>query len=489
MRRWHELIEARLHMQISQAEAAEHVGVEVATYQRWEWGKRMPQPRHMREVCAFFDIQPICNEKKARPVPRPVPSPAEAPLATLFPTRVGGYLAALERERDIPVLHATRMLTNLWPLVRSTNVSSETKRTAIRRTIEEYDRMNWNSNNNQLTRREAMRRLATLPLVTLGLTLPSVEVAPARYRDVLAHSPAGLEACWELYEHGGASELLLGFQCASHYQKVLEGIGKMSSLYQAEALHMAAQYALLKTIFGLHRAQSPATIQYAQEALALSTETGDLALQLSAYSKLAWVHLYGGSDRQALVAAEAGQAMLERSERQPQGEALPASIRGGVYSTLAMVQTRNAQPSGQALAKAMERDPGTEIHAYLDFTRTSMLLEAGYTLYHQNNHQQAREMLEKRVDPETLESRMPLVTEAGRMETVNLLALLSMEAKNRDLERAVHYWQAVVEGARALHSEYLFAQAATTYEHLAVVWSDEARVRELRSLLAHWEEV
>lgn len=489
MKRWHELIEARLHLQMSQAEVAEHMGVEVATYQRWEWGKRRPQPRHMRELCAFFDIQPIGDGKHAGLEDELVPSPEDELSANLFPASAGGYLADLDRERDIPILQATRLITKLWPLVRSPSVSSEAKRTAIRQAMEDYDRMNCGKKNTQLTRREAMRRLATLPLVTLGLAIPSMEVAPSRYGEVLAHSPAGLEACWDLYERGGASELLLGFQCAAHYQEVLEGIGKLSSLYRVEALHMAAQYALLKTIFGWHCAESPATIQYAQDALTLSTEAGDLTLQLSAYTKLAWVHLYGGRDRQALVAAEAGHALLERFEWQPQGKALPVSIRGGVYSTLAMMLTRNAQPSGLALAKAMERDPGTEVHAYLDFTRTSMLLEGGYTLYYQNKHQQAREMLEKRVDPETLAPRMPLVTEAGRIETVNLLALLSMEATNRDLERAIYYWQAVVNGAKVLRSEYLFAQAATTYEHLAVVWSDEVRVRELRGQLSHWEEV
>jgi transcriptional regulator with XRE-family HTH domain len=488
MSRWQTLIEARLRLQISQAEAAERLGVEVATYQRWEWGKRKPQPRHMRELCALFDLQLVCDEQEARLGARPVPSDAEATVSVRL-AGFSGDLVSLVQEREMPALRATQLAAHLWSLVHGTGVSGEAKRAAIRQAIEEYDRMNRNDTHNQITRREAMRRLATLPLVTLGLALPGWEIAPTRYGEVLAHSPAGLEACWELYERGGASELLLGFQCVSQYLAVLERIGQTSPQHREEALQLAAQYALLKTIFGWHCAGTAATIQYAQNALTLSTETGALALQLSASSKLAWVHFYGGNAQQALVAAQEGQAMLERSERQAKGDLLPASIRGGTYSTLAMMQARNGQPSAQALAQAMERDPGTEVHAYLDFTRTSMLLEAGYTLYSQDNHRQAREMLEKRVNSETLAPRMPGVTEAGRMETVNLLALSFLRAKDRDLERAIHYWQAVVEGAKALRSEYLFVQAATTCEQLALAWPEEARVRELRGQLVHWEEV
>jgi hypothetical protein len=99
------------------------------------------------------------------------------------------------------------------------------------------------------------------------------------------------------------------------------------------------------------------------------------------------------------------------------------------------------------------------------------------------------QMLEMRLDPETLVPRMPGVTEIGLIETMNLMAFTSLKAKDRDMERTIYLWQAAVEGAKSLHSEMLFVQTATTYEHLTVVWPGEARVQALRDHLVHWQDV
>jgi hypothetical protein len=339
-----------------------------------------------------------------------------------------------------------------------------------------------------MTRREAIVSLAALPLVTFGLALPGKEIATARHGEVLVQCAASLQACWELYEHGGASELLLGFQCTSRYLTVLQRIGQTSTRHRADALRLATQYALLKTLLSRHCTSAAVTAQYAREAIMLSQETGDVPLQLSAYTKLTWTYLYEKNDRQALIAAQEAQAVLERFERQSGGELLPPGVRGGVYSALALALARNRLSSEQALALAMERDPGTEVHAYLDFTRTSMLLEAGWVYCMQNNHLQTVQVLEKRVDPETFVPRMPGVSEVGRVETLNLMALSSLRAKDRDLQRTVHFWQAAMEGAQALRSDLLLRQVSTTYEQMAAIWSGEAQMRGLRDHLRRWED-
>jgi len=378
------------------------------------------------------------------------------------------------------------MTAHLSFLALSDHATCDEKRFSIRQAIEEFDSMNTDNKNYQMTRREAICTLATFPLVTFGLTLPGKDIASAQYGSVLAQCAASLEACWELYEHGDRSEMLLGFQCATKYLTTLQGISRTSAQHQKQALHLATQYALLKTILGWHCAGSTAAIQYAREAVALSKETQDISLQLSAYNKLAWAYSYEKKYSQALTSIQEAETTLDTYTQQPTGEPVPPGIRGGIFSTLALMQVRNGQSSDMALAKATERDPGTDVYAYLDFTRSTMLLEAGWVYCYQDNYAKIMDVLEKRLDPETFVLRMPQ-TEIGRVETINIMALSSLKAKDRDIERTIHFWEAAVKGARTLRSDFFFNMALTTYEHMLVVWPGDMRIRDLRDHLVHWE--
>jgi transcriptional regulator with XRE-family HTH domain len=487
MGKWEQLIAARERLHLSQVEAAERLGVGVATYQRWEMGKRKPQPQHLRDLYALFDLQPVSNEPEAGLMS----AQAEVRGALCSSSCAGDLsLTLFERERDWEgsALLATRLVTHLWSLVVGGCGAGDKNRAVIRQAGGDIDCMHTYNEDDRLTRREAIVSLAALPLVTFGLALPGKELATARYAEALVQCAASLQACWELYEHGGASELQLGFQCTSRYLTVLQRIGQTSTRHREEALRLATAYALLKTLLSRHCTGAVLTTQCAWEAIALSQETGDIPLQLSAYTKLTWTYLYEKYDRQALLAAQEAQAVLEYAERQAGGELLPPGIRGGVYSALALALARNRLPSDQALAKAMERDPGTQVHAYLDFTRASMLLEAGWVYYTRDDYTHTMQVLEKRVDPETFAPRMPGVSEVGRVETLNLMALSSLHAKDCDLSRAVHLWQAAVEGAKALHSSTLLQMVFTTYRQLTAVWSGEAQVRDLQDHLAYQED-
>jgi len=487
MSKWEQLIAAREHLHLSQLEVAEHLGIGVATYQRWESGKRKPQPRHMRGLCEFFGFELDSSDAEVVPedqfAPMCLQEEAERHV-NLCSSMSGG-----ERHRDVHTLLMAHLTARLWSLALAAHTTCDEKRTAIRRAIEEFDSMNSTNENYQITRREAIGTLATLPLVTFGLILPGKELVTVRHTDMLARCAASVEACWQLHEHGGASELLLGFQCTSRYLAALEEIGRTSTVHRQEALRLATQYALIRVLFGPHCTSTQATVQYAQQALALSQETGDLALQLSAYNKLAWAYWHEKDSVQALAIVQQAQAALELSLQQANGEPLPDSIRGGIYSTLAMMQACNGLPFDVALGKAMERDPGTEAHAYLDYTRATMFLNAGWAYSSQDNYAQTMRMLEIRLDPQTLVPRMPGVTEIGRVETTNLMAFTSLRAQDRDMERTIYLWQAAVEGAKSLQSELLFAQTVTTYEHLSMVWPGEARVQALRDQLIHWRGV
>ncbi len=492
MTKWEQLVVARERKHLSQAEAAERINVGLVTYQRWELGKRKPQPQHMRHLCELFES---LLEQHEEALAWEMPSPEKQPSSpSLLMASTAGILnrevcgtASSEQIDEPEAFIAAHMTTSLWSLAFKDHPTCNDKRSSIRQAIKEFDSMNINNKNYQITRREALCSLATLPIITFGLTIPGKEIASALYGSVLAQCAASLDACWELYKNGNAGEMLLGFRCASKYLATLRTISNTSAPHQKEAINLAAQYALLKTMLGWHCAGSAATVQYAQDAVTLSKETGDISLQLSACSKLAWAYFYEKKYSLALAPAQEAEAILQQYYRLSNAEPLRPCIQGGVYSTLALMQVKNGQLCDIALGKATERDPGNDVYAYLDFTRSSMLLEAGWVYYYQDNQAKAMGVLEKRVDPDTFSPRIRQ-SEMGRVETMNIMALSSLKTKDRDLEKTIHFWRAAVEGSKALRSEYFFNIALTTYEHMGVVWPGEPRIAELRDHIVHWDE-
>jgi hypothetical protein len=372
------------------------------------------------------------------------------------------------------VLLATRLTAHLWSLALGNHATGVEKRAAIRRAIEESDCRHAGDPHYQITRREAMGTLATLPLITFDLALPGREIATAHIGDLLAYSAASLEACWELYDRGETSEILLGFQCASRYLAVLRGIGQTSPPRRQEALRLATQYALLKTLLSRDCTGTAAITRYAREAIALSKETGDIPLHLSTFTKLTWTYLYEEDHRQALIAAQDAQAALERFEQQPGGEPLPPDVRDSVQCALALAQDRNRRLSRRALAAAMECDPGSEVYTYM--MRPAQFLEAGRIDCAQNSYASVMEVLVRRVNRQTF---LPSMGEIGQAET-NLMGLSSSHAHDRDLEYTLHFWQAVLKGAKVRRSDTLFALACTTCRHRTVLWPGELLIRDLR---------
>ncbi len=505
MAKWEQLIRARERLHLSQMEAAEQVKVGLATYQRWETGQRKPQPHNMRQLVQVFgalldDVMtdllitapageetdgnrsaPCDTGAMERSAAAPIVNPE--PLdATVIPQAPEATDDTLEPEGiDEPrAFIASHMITHLWHLGCMEHPTCDDKRCQIRQAIEEFDRMNSTNKNYQISRREALCSLATLPMITLGLTLPGKTLEPKRYGDFIAHCAASLEACYELSLSNQASDIALAFKSASKYLPILETIAHNASQYRQEALDLATRYALLKTILGWHHRGFTETIQYARHAVTLSKEAGDVSFQLSAYSKLAWAYFYDKKYKLALETAQEAQFLLERSST-----LLPPCIQAGTYSTLALMQVKNGKPIDLALGKASEIDPGDESYAFMEFTRSDQPEEIGLIYTSQGDQLKAMEWLEKLIDPVTLTEKIPKSLR-GRISVINSMAQASLKTKNRDMEKTVHFWTAAIEGARTLQSEWGFNEAVTTYELMDVVWPGEPRIQELRDLIQHW---
>jgi transcriptional regulator with XRE-family HTH domain len=490
---------ARQYLDLSQLEAAEQLHISAVTYQRWEQGRAKPQPYHRRQIrTAFgkafqalgFKIELPADEKEAA-----IPSehtdiggycaPALLPLsASSSPPTNAASSAALVQSDESEGLIKGHMIPYLWHLAHLPHLTIDERRGAIRQAIEEFDTMNAANKNYRITRREALCSLATLPMITLGLTIPGSTVPSTHYGQALAQCAASFEACWQLYRSNEASDVALAFKSVSKYLPELETIARNSSQYRQEALDLATRYALLQTLLGWSCVGPTETLQYARHAVILSKETGDISLQLSAYVKLAWGYFYLKQDPLALTTMQEAEGLLGQYFRNPNAQPLHPVAQSTIYSSLALMQARNGRSPDLALGKVWEVDPGEEPYAVMSAKRSTLLMETGWAYCYYGDQIKAMQTLEQRVDPETLAPKIEQ-SEMGRVETINIMALASLRAPNRDLEKIIHLWTAGIEGAKARKDEQRFLEAVTTYDLMEVVWPGEPRIKDLRDLMQH----
>jgi transcriptional regulator with XRE-family HTH domain len=484
MTKWDQLVVARKKLHLSQMEAAERVNVGIVTYQRWETGNAKPQPEHMRQLYAVFGTL-LESAAAVHALEASDQKNMTGPLAGKDSSRTQQNSTSAERPGEPGAFIASHMTPCLWSLAFQHYPTGNSRREAIRQAIKEFDTMNTDNKNYQITRREALCSLATLPLITFGLTMPDKIVQSPQYSSVLAQCASSLEACWELYQNGDAGETALAFKCSSKYLSVLQAISKDSSKHRKEAIDLATHYALVKTLLGWICVGPTETIQYAKDAVALSKETENISLQLSAHSKLAWAYFYTRKYTLALNTAQQAKMLLQGYTQRSNVEPLHSCVYGGTYSTLALMQAKNGQSPDVALGKVAEIDPSDERYAFMTSRRSTLLLEAGWTYCYHDDQVKAMQVLEQRVDPETLTPRIAQST-MGRVETLNVMALSSLRAKDRDMERTIHFWATGITGARTLQNEQRFNEALTTYELMDTIWPGERRIADLRDYTAHW---
>lgn len=184
------------------------------------------------------------------------------------------------------------------------------------------------------------------------------------------------------------------------------------------------------------------------------------------------------------MTAQQAKALMQqylRASTQP----LHSCILGGTYSTLALMQAKNGRSPDTVLGMMAEVELGNESYAFMDFRQSNLPLEVGRTYCYQGDQAKAMSMLEQRVDSETL---APKISQSaiGRVETINVMALASLKAKDRDMHKVIHLWVATVEGAKTIKSEERFTEALATYELMETVWPDEPRIKNLRDHIVHW---
>jgi hypothetical protein len=356
---------------------------------------------------------------------------------------------------------------------------------AVRRAIKEFNMMNRDNPTYEITRRDAICELASVPMIALGQkqTLPS-----RRYGDMLMYCTAALEACWQLHKGSDPIGTRYAFKCVCTYVPLLETIARDSAQHRKEALDLAAQYALLQTLLGGDCAKSAEVVGCAQKARSLSEATGNILLQLSAYPKLSWTYLMGRNYTEAWKTMQQGEHILKEYQRKKDRPPLPSGIIGNFYSSYALAQVNHGIKPDTALGKALDSEPLLKGHiALVGFTLTTQWLEAALTCCRNGDSAQAMRWAGKRIDTETFAPLVPQ-SEQGRTETINVLTRALLQSKERDMEQIITAWTAGMERAQALKSEESYEKAMTNFEIMRTFWPNEQAIIKLLPLTAHWSE-
>ena len=456
---------ARLKKHWTLEQAAERVGVEPNTLYRWEKGVAMPRA---------YNVQKICEVYEATALELDVEDSGAV---------VDTSVSLLDTEEHTRGFIETDLTMRLLTLAFVPHSSFQQLQDTMTFIIEEYDAMHTDNDAN-ISRRDALRRLATVPLITLKLNAsrPVLHHPPD---EILTQCSASIAACWELSKGKDEADLMLAFKGASAYLPTLKAIVKNSSQHRQAAASLVSQCALLRTVLGWHLEGLKEAAQYAQEAVIYSKEAKDLPLLLSTLDYLSWVHYYDSKQgKQALQTIETAIPLLKQK-----GTILPSRLLGGIYSTLALMQAKNGQSGITSLRQAAEAffAPDIEEHrfVYMDYTKSDLVLNDGMVHYHQQEHEKALDSLTQLIDPITLSLKMPL-PERSRVEGLNVMALASLKNPKKDMEQTLHFWTEAIQGAKTLQSEQRFSEALLAYEIMEGIWSGEQRIKSLRELTEHW---
>jgi hypothetical protein len=344
--------------------------------------------------------------------------------------------------------------------------------------MEQFDAMNTENHYYEMTRRQAVIALATFPFVPPISLEKRERVASSHYELFLQECGASLTACEELARSSEARDIWLAFRCVSRYLVELGVISNSSLRYRTQALELAAQCAILKARLGWGQYGTAAAILFARDAMNIAHESGDLRLQLSASSKLAWFYLRDDQRELALETAREGRNLLEKYKGP-----LPICVRGGTWSTLSVMQARNYLSPDAARKKASEQGPDNEVQCLMDFREVRMHIEQGQALYYIGETSNAIKEYEQIIDTGTMgatKSFQDVLDENNRLETILEMARASLEGKARNVGNAIKYWEAAIEGAKRLKHEGKYRMALAIYDDMKIAFPGEKQIHNLR---------
>jgi len=336
-------------------------------------------------------------------------------------------------------------------------------------------------NDDSISRRDAIRRLASLPIEYCGLSL-FMPVFLRPIDEILVQCAAGITACWYLRR---GKDLAFSFDAVSRYIPTLQEITATGSTTQCkDAADLLAQCFLLKSTLAKHITNNNDAITYAQQAEVYATASGNVMLEIVALRKQDAAYYYADHWDQSLQAAEKAKHRLETT-RVPLPPLLYSYVYAGLASSRACVGQK--QDALSSLKKAhvafFERQQSTDEMppVWIDHSVENLVLNDGMTHLYLGKYQEAFDSFGQVADRYAS-------SEAMRIEALinQVMTEVSREDKPRNMETCIDLWIPGTQGAIALQSEQWFNEVRMAYTAMRAAWPSEPRIKRLREYIVHW---
>lgn len=454
MERGKALVMARLKRRWSQRQAADKLGVSKQTLGRWEKGQSFPTPFNLEQIHQVYGLSPdTLGLLEMSPVPTLQQSPIEE--------------HPLPFQLQDPTIRLMRLVWQHRP---------QTADYAIlhRQMIQELESMP-----DSLTRRDALRRMAILPIEMSGLSLFSTTLK-APETEILAQCAAGVTACWYLRK---GRELTLPVNVVSKYIPTLKIIAQASSTtaHRKAAADLLGQASILKSLLAKHVGESDEqAIGYAIRACQYAEASEHILLRISALRRLASAYNDAHQIGNAVTTAYKAKHLAETAR-----DVSPA-VKSYIYAGLAnyLGQKQENQEAlrmiGNAHSKFFADTPALPL--WIDHNHANLLLQDGLTHYYLGLHQQAQNSFAQIA-----------TAEEGRGETARVEALLDQVLvevqradRQRDMEFCIDRFIQGIGGAIDIESQQRFSEAWAVYSAMCAAWPNHPRIHALREYIVHW---
>lgn len=459
------LVAERARMGMSLAKVAELIAVDINTLSRWERGITKPHRSNLARLCKLYGATAVELGMEDEPVGDKTGESFIAPDSPLLQEdKANAEYIVTSFLAEYPLLSYLKIVLN-WP--RQNTRYHELQRLIMQET-EGYRKVH-QDDNSTITRREALRTLALLPIQMCGLSaLGAVLTHPIT--EILTHCAAGLTACTELINIGDINRV---DAVLKSYLPSLIRIVQQSSELREEAASLTIQSYLLSSAVVEHQGNIHKMKEYCHSALKYSNYVNNKNLQAAVLIRLSVAY---DLDDAPLKALQTYQQAI------PYIKQISPMLRGRLYAGLAG-KSANCGDTQQAaryldlahtnFPQSPEKDP---YFPYVYVDPYQLLLWEGITRKHLGQYEKALQVFETvgKLQPE------PQLLERMRIEflTYSSEAALNM----RDLEKCCTYLQAAGEGAIALGHEHRLAEARLSYSRAKVVWPNEPFVKSLQDL-------
>ncbi|WP_165423465.1 helix-turn-helix domain-containing protein [Ktedonosporobacter rubrisoli] len=464
---------ARLERGWTQEYVAGSIGVEPVTVGRWERGLHKPSAILRHALCSLFemtkwdlglgdDIEQSTErdeEQQARPS-MPEQNPVDD-ASTAF--------------RKTDLTERLESLVWTWLLRKPTGARYQELQAMISLEAE-----NNKMKEDLLSRRDALRRLASLPLRVCGLSLVTPVLARP-VEEILATCAAGITACWHLRK---GKDLVFVSDTLAWYLPTLKEIARIGSTTQRkESADLLAQCLTLQSELAMHNSSNSAAISYAQEATQYGHFSENPILHLLAWRRLAAAYFYADRWEQAVQAAEKAKfLLLEAQKAQP---ILPV-VQSYIYAGLATYQAHTGlqQDALTSLGKAHTTffaQSSEPIPIWIsNHSEANLVLNDGLSHLSLGKNREAFDSFQQI-------TKYYIDTEIIRVEaTINQVLAEVHSDGQRDMDICISLWEEGMHGAKLLHSEQWFNEARLAYAAMRAAWPGEQKIKALREQIVHW---